>query len=531
MASSKKRTEGPIIGIDLGMTSVVSAFVPEPGKPPEVIPSERGMPTLPAAVSFPQQDTTVVGRAAQDRLTTDPTRTVAGIKRLLGRPISSQAVRDLSARVGYQIVDDGTGAAAIDIDGEIYTPASLAGFLLERSKHFAQEHLQMPVKRCVVAVPAYFNADQKDAVRMAGKRAGLEVVRLVHEPTAVALAYGYNRSGDARIAIVDMGGVRLDISIMEITGNVFDVVATGGDAYLGGANLDARLVEWILKNIHKKTGKDLSTEPQLLMKVRTAAEQAKRELTRFKAVDLQIPLEVGVKREKHKIAQLRLTRDTAEHLATDLVQRVTALLQHVLRERGLSTKDIDNVILVGGGTRTPMLRRNITEMFNEEPRSSIPPENVIAYGAALLADSLGRATKTANDVVPEPIGIALSDGRFMKIIDKNSKLPITRRVMIPTVRDNQNAMEVDLFQGATDELIDNDYLGTIVFSGLPDAKAGDAKLVVDLVVDEDRLLKVSSPEDGRSGETFEFETKGHAARSDDGEAPTPTFSVARSIGS
>jgi molecular chaperone DnaK len=515
----------PIIGIDMGMTSVIAAWVPTTGEPPEVIPAERGQPALAASVTFREGGAPVVGRAAQDALTTDPQHTVTGVKRLLGRKIGSQAVKDLNARVGFAIVEGEDGDASIEIRGRRYTPAEIAGLLLAQARKFARTTTGRAVKRCVIAVPAYFSNVQKDAVREAGRIAGLEVVKLVHEPTAVALAYGYNKTGDARIVIIDMGGVRLDVSVMEITGNVFDVVATGGDAYLGGANLDARLTEWILASVQKKYGRDLRGEPTLLMKVRTAAEQAKRELSRFRAVDLQIPLAVGAKGAD--IAQIRLTREVVEQLGEDIAQRVVGLVDHVLSERGLVPEDVDDVILVGGATRTPLLRNRITQAFGKEPRSSLAPEEVIALGAALLADSLSRANAAAVDVVRVPIGIALSDGRYMKIIDKDSRLPITRRVMIPTTRDNQRSVEVDLFEGEGPDIMEVDYLGTVVFPDVPEAKAGDSKLVVDLVLDVQRVLAVTSPEDGRVGERFEFRTREHAQRVQDPDAPTPELRVAR----
>ncbi|MBI2373401.1 MAG: Hsp70 family protein [Deltaproteobacteria bacterium] len=515
----------PIIGIDLGMTSVIAAYVPGPNAPPKVIPSERGASSLPAVVGFKAGKGAVVGKAAQDMLTTAPADTVTGVKRLLGRKATSQAVRDLQARVGFRIVPDGDGVA-IEVGGERLSPSEVAGLLLTQVRVFAEGHLGRPVKECVVAVPAYFNAQQKEAVKDAARRAKLEVVKIVHEPTAVALAYGYNKSGDSRILILDMGGIRLDVSVMEITGNVFDVVATGGDAYLGGANLDARITEWILTQIKKKFGKDLAREAPLLMKVRTAAEQAKRELSKFKAVDLQIPLEVGQKGKKPQIGALRLPKDTVEKLAEDLVARVINLVNHVLEERGLSAGDIDDVLLVGGGTRLPLLKNKLKEMFGKEPKATLPPEEVISLGAALLAESLRRGDTAPSDILKEPIGIALADGRFMRIIDKDSKLPITRRVMIPTTRDKQRAVEVDLFQGESDDLLNTEYLGTVVYEDIPEAKAGEAKIVVDLVLGMNRMLIVTSPEEGRDGEKFEIKTKEHESVKS-GAAIEPMLAVAK----
>lgn len=519
-----QKKPSPILGIDLGMTSAVAAVVPAGGETPEVVPLEKGSSAMAAIVSFPAGRSPVIGRAARDLVTTAPADTVTGVKRLLGRKVDSQAVRELSARVGYQLGAGPDGDVLILAGGQARSPAEVAGQLLARVTQLATEQLRAEVSRCVLAVPAYFNNVQKAAIKEAARLAGLEVLKLVHEPTAVALAYGYNRAGDSRVVILDMGGIRLDVSVMEITGNVFDVVATGGDPYLGGANLDARIAEWILANIKKKFGKDLALEPRLLMKVRTAAEQAKRELSRFKAVDLQIPLEHVAKGEKPKIGQLRLKAEVVEKLAEDLTSRVLALVKHVLKERGLTPKDIDDVILVGGATRLPLLRRRVSEVFGKEPRSELPPEEVIALGAALLADSIARGVSPDDAVVKEPVGIALADGRYMRIIDKDSKIPITRRVMIPTIRDEQEALELDLFQGAGEDIMDNEYLGTIVYRGIEAAKAGEAKVVVDLALDSNGVLLVTSPEDGRTNDRYEFSTKN--VPGEPAPTPAPVFHVA-----
>ena len=506
------------------MTSVIAAYIPGAGQLPTVIPAEKNLPTLASVVGFKEGARPVVGRAAHDMLTTSPALAITGIKRLLGRNHSSQAVRDLAARVGFEIVATEDGEAAVQIgDRRIQVP-EVAGILLDQVRRFAEKHLSESVRECVIAVPAYFNEAQKNAVREAAHLAGLEVRKLVHEPTAVALAYGYNKGGDARIVIIDVGGVRLDISVMEISGNVFDVVATGGDPYLGGANIDARIAEWILASIKKKHGRDLTSEPRLLQKVRTAAEQAKRELSRCRAVDLQIPLSVGTKDKKAKLGLLRLHLSTVEELAEDIVRRVLETTRRTLAERGLQVADIDDVILVGGATRMPLLRRQIEEFFGKPGRTNLPPEEVVALGAALLADSLRRDHHSRIDVVEESIGIALADGRYMRIIDKDSKLPITRRVMIPTVRDQQRSLEVDLFQGDGDDILDATYLGSVVYQHVAPAKAGEAKVIVDMALDVQRNLKLSSPEEGRDNEYFEFKTLGHAERS--GE-PVPFLNVAQ----
>lgn len=516
-----------VIGIDLGMTSVVAARVPSSGLPPRVIPHERGAKALPSAVARTDQGY-LVGRAARDMLTTHPDRAVTGLKRLLGRKASSQAVRDLSARVGFSVVEGPKGEARIELgEAEPTRVPELVAHLLAHVKKSAEAELGAEVRQCVIAVPAYFNDHQKSAVLEAAHLAGMSAKKLVHEPTAVALAYGFNKGGDARVVIVDMGGIRLDVSVMEIAGNVFDVVATGGDPYLGGANIDARITEWILDNITKRYGKNLRQEPRLLQKVRTAAEQAKRELSTCKAVDLQIPLAIGKRGEKVKVGLLRLHATTLEELAESVTRRVLSTIERTLAERGFRTSDIDDVLLVGGGTRIPLLRRRIGAWFEREPRATLPPEEVVAFGAALLADSLGRG-RGSDEMVETALGIALADGRYMRIIDRDSRLPITRRVMIPTVRDRQRVLEVDLFEGDDDDILEASYLGSIIFKGIPEAPAGEAKVVVDMSLDVDRTLRVTSPEPGRESELFELEVAGHPSRKN-GARPEPVFHLAQGL--
>ena len=528
MSDSDGDAEDRIIGIDLGMTSVIAAQVPVIGHAPKVIPSERGAAALASVVALRDGDRPLVGRAARDMVTTHPHHTITGIKRLLGRKANSQAVRDLANRVGFEVAAGPEGEARVRIGDRRVRIPEIASLLLEQVRRYAETELGSPIKNCVVAVPAYFSEVQKLAVREAAQLAGLNVKKLVHEPTAVALAYGFNKGSDARVVIVDMGGVRLDVSVMEIAGNVFDVVATGGDPYLGGANVDARIAEWILQSINRKHGQDLSREPRLLQKVRSASEQAKRELSRCKAVDLQIPLAVGNKDERVKVGLLRLHANTLEALAESIIRRVTDTIARTLSERGLQPSDIDDVLLVGGATRMPLLRRRVHALFDQEPRSSLPPEQVVALGAALLADSLRRVKKQTPDVLEVSVGIALADGRFMRIIDRESRLPITRRVMIPTVRDQQQCLELDLFESTEEDIIDATYLGTIVYQGIAPAVAGEAKVVVDLTLEVDRTLRISSPEAGREGEEFELAIIGHRSRKKSA-TPEPSFYVAQEM--
>ncbi len=520
-----KSGNGRVLGIDLGMTSAVAAYVPDTRDPPKIIPMDRGLPSLPAIVALQDGRKPLVGRAGLELRTLSPSCAISGVKRLLGRKAQSQAVKDLAIRVPFKIVSGEDDQVLIRAGKHELTAPEVAGILLDQVRRLAEKHLNERIDQCAIAVPAYFNREQKNALKEAAKLAGFKVRKLVHEPTAVALAYGYNRTGDARIVIIDMGGVRLDVSVMEITGNVFDVVATGGDPYLGGSNIDAKIADWILASIEQKYETDLRKQPLLLQKVHTAAEHAKRELSRVRAVDLQIPLAPSTEGKEPTIGRLRLRASTVEELANKSIGRVIKTIEKTLEARNLKVSDIDDIILVGGATRIPLLRRRTESYFGKKPRTSIPPEQAVALGTALLGDSLKREKTPRTDVLQESVGMALADGRFMQIISKNTKLPTTRRVMIPTVRDNQKTLELDLFEGDAEDIIDVSYLGTIVYQGLESAKAGEGRLIIDMSMDEHRLLTIRSPEQGRDNERFQFETKGHQNRTN-GSEPIPRLEVA-----
>lgn len=515
----------PIIGVDLGMTSVMAAYVPPGEEKPVVIKVSQKHASLPAVVAFRDGGQPMVGRAAFDMVTTQPALAISGVKRLIGRKANSNAVRELRDRVGYEI-PEGEAEVVVQVQGKAMRAPEIAGILLDQVRRSAEAQLGVPVTEAVLAVPAYFTEVQKQAVREAATLAGLTPAKLLHEPTAIALAYGYSDiSEPTRLLVVDMGGVRLDVSVLEVSGNVFDVVGSGGDPFLGGADFDDRIAAWILEQVEHEHGRRLAEEPLLLQKVRTAAELAKRELSGCEAVDLQIPLSLNKKGEEPDLAQLRLRKRTVEELTAELVDRVIDTVQRTLQNRQLSGEDLGAVLLASGATATPALKARLSELLGLSVQDHLPPQEVIAFGSALLADSLGREAPSGREVLEQPIGISLADGRFMRIIDKDSQIPITRRVMIPTARDKQQTLEVDLFQGEGDDILSVEYLGTIVYQGIAEAPAGEAKVVVDLHLDAERLLTVSSPEPGRDEERFELHALGHAAR--EGGEHEPELRVAK----
>ncbi len=509
---------GPLLGVDFGMTSVCAAVVLD-GQPPRMITGPRGDASLSVAVHYLFDGTPVVGWPRKKDV--PPARIVTGLKRLLGRSADSQVVHELGERVSFPIVADPAGFAGIDVDGRPFRVVDAAGLIFEQVFSRAHRFLGMKPAGAVVAVPAYFDENQKAAIREAGAKGGLARVELVHEPTAVALAYGINQSeGDTRVVVVDMGGVRMDVSILEVSGNVFDVVATGGDPYLGGLDVDARVTRWLRGRVQEEFGADVLTEAKVERRIRAAAEKAKLALAGTPAVDVHIPLSSATMASP-RVAKLRLDRSTLEALAADTVDRALRAIRRTLAEQGLRPDDVDDVFLAGGGCELAVLQRELATMFVHPPRCEIPPRHVIALGAALLADSLVKPSSTNVPTMERPVGMALADGRFMPIVEAGCQLPITRRVVIPSTRPQQRSIEIDLFAVDGADLQDGDYIGTVVFPGLAPAPVGEAKITVDVSIGSDGAIRVSSPESDRSQSVFDF------PRPDGADAVQPRFWVAQ----
>lgn len=526
-----KASKAPVIGIDLGMTSVVAAYLPSENAEPILLRASAKQAQLPAVVAFKDNGQPVVGRAAREMITTDPENAVVGIKRLLGRAFDTNAVRELQSRVGYRIVEGPHGEAQVQIQDRQLRITELVGILFDQLRRSAEQELGLAVGEAVIAVPAYFGEAQKQAVREAAKLARLEVRKLVHEPTAAALAYGFSdNSRPARILVVDLGGFRLDVSVMEVSSNVFDIVSSAGDPFLGGVDIDRRITQWVLSKVLQKTGRDLSQTPQLFQKVKTAAELAKQELAHCRAVDLQLPLSLKDAEGRQELITLRLRQTRVRALAQEVVDAALQTVAHALSSRGFQPGDIDTVILSGGSSRLPQLAEGLAELTGVTPRCEVPPEFAIAFGAARLAESLKRAPQDTREVLKQPIGIALADGRFMRIIEKDSRLPITRRVMIPTVRDQQQSIEVDVFQGEEDDIIQATYLGSVVFSDIEPQNAGEGRVTVDLSLSEKHLLTLTSPEPGRDHQHFEMHAAGFEA-GDEGTPQTQLFVAKRKTAS
>jgi len=479
-----------VLGIDLGTTNSCAAYVQH--GIPRVIPTEKGYNTLPSVVHFGASGKNTFGQAAKEQIVLHPKNTLYSTKRLLGRRFDSKAVQELIGFFSFEVVEGSNGLVEIQIGVDRVSPTAVAALLLEQLKAYAEAHIGECVTDAVICVPAYFSDVQRNAVKEAAKLAGLNVLRLCNEPTAASLAYGVNRSLQQRVLVYDLGGGTFDVSILELDQNMFEVVATGGDNFLGGADFDNRIIAWALEAFKAREDIDLSQDPITLQRLRGAAELAKCELSLLMNTELRLPY-VAEKRGKQVDLELTLSRDVLNQLCADLLARTISVTNSVLANRGLDVKDINEVILVGGMTRMPAVQAELSRLFTKPPKKGVHPDEVVALGAALLGDSLDQIDSvTLLDVLSVPIGVAAGGGKIMRIFGQNQSLPATQSMTLPTARDDQTRMEIDFFQGDSESVDDADYLGTLVFDGIPIRKAGEVKVKVDIELDAEGLVKISA---------------------------------------
>ncbi|MBI3178559.1 MAG: Hsp70 family protein [Deltaproteobacteria bacterium] len=478
-----------IIGIDLGTTNTCTAFVSN--KIPRVVPTEGGFNTMPSIVAFAEDGRVLVGQSAKDK--TSPERTIHGIKRLLGRQVTSRVVQELSGNFPYKIVAGENGEAAVEVGGRVYSCSEVQAHILKHIKRYAEIHLGEEIPEAVIAVPAYYNDHQRALVKAAGQLAGWTVRRIINEPTAAALAYGFNRGFDQKILIYDLGGGTFDVSILELTGNVFQVVATGGELFLGGADFDTRVQDWIIAEFKKRTKIDLRETPVALARVRAAAERAKIELSLLMNTEIRLP-NIVERRGKATDLELVLSRDLLNQLTKDLVARTITVVDALLKATAIDKSAIDEVIPVGGQTRMPLVVDAITTHFGKSPRKGIHPDECVALGAALLGDSLSKIDAvTLLDTLSVPIGIADSEGKLRVAVDRSVRLPHQADLEVPTSRDNQTSLELDLYQGEPQTPVrDCEYLGTLVYNGIPEAAAGAVQVKLELTMDAEGMLSVTA---------------------------------------
>jgi molecular chaperone DnaK len=480
-----------IIGIDLGTTNTCTAFVSN--KIPRVIPTESGFNTMPSVVTFAEDGSVLVGQAAKEHIVTSPKRTLHGIKRLLGRQFNSRSIQALRTYFNYEIVPGENGEAAVKVGREVHSCSEVQSHTLRQIKRYAEIHLGEEIPEVVIAVPAYYSDHQRALVKDAGTLAGWNVKRIVNEPTAAALAYGFNRGFDQKILIYDLGGGTFDVSILELTGNVFQVVATGGDMFLGGSDFDARIEDWIVEQFKSQHKVDLREDAPAMQRVRGAAERAKIELSLLANTQINQPAIID-RRGRPLDLELVLSRETLNSLAQDLVERTIAVIDELLAGQGIDKREIDEVIPVGGQTRMPLVVDSVTSHFGRSPRKGIHPDECVALGAALLGDSLAKIDAvTLLDTLSVPIGIADPGGKLDVVINKNVRLPVTEAVERATATDKQAEIEFDVYQGEPGTAIRNtEYLGTLKYVGLPEAPAGEVSARIEFSLDSEGMLTITA---------------------------------------
>jgi molecular chaperone DnaK len=464
-----------IVGIDLGTTNTCVAYVRN--RIPKVVPSDKGSLILPSVVALSGRGDFLVGGAAKDQMVTNPKNTIYGAKRLIGRKFNSKIVQDLRNYYSYEIVEGPEGDASVKLGGKVYSLPQVSSFVLAQIKTIAEQFLGGPVPEAVISVPAYYNDNQRAAVKEAGRLAGFEVKRIINEPTAAALSYGFNRSLDQTILVYDLGGGTFDVSVVNIRGNVFEVVATGGDTFLGGVDFDNRIMEHVLREYEREHKIDLSQSPMAMQRIKNAAEAAKIDLSLIPNVVIELPY-IDEKKGRPVDLRIPLSREKLNELTSDLVDRTFQICDRVLDEKGVVRAQISEIILVGGQSRMPLVQQKLQEHFGRPPRKGVHPDECVALGAALLADSLDQIDSvTLVDVLSMPIGYALPNGRFRKIIDKNQTIPFTKSFRLPPPREsNADVIELDIFQGDSDFIVDNEFLGSLKVPASASGKKIDFKL-------------------------------------------------------
>ncbi len=488
-----------IIGIDLGTTNSCVAIME--GKNARVIENEEGMRTTPSMVAFTEDGETLVGMPAKRQAVTNPTNTVFAVKRLIGRRFDDPVVRKDVDMVPYQIVRADNGDAWVEARGEKRAPSQISAAVLKKMKETAERHLGETVNRAVITVPAYFNDSQRQATKDAGKIAGLEVLRIINEPTAAALAYGLDKSKAQTIAVYDLGGGTFDISVLEIGDGVFEVKATNGDTFLGGEDFDKRLIDYMADEFKKEQGIDLRSDRLALQRLKEAAEKAKIELSSTMQTELNLPF-ITADKSGPKHLTMKMSRAKLEMLVGDLIDRTVEPCRMALKDAGLSPGDIDEVILVGGMTRMPKVVETVKTFFGKEPHKGVNPDEVVAVGAAIQAAVLSGEVKDVLllDVTPLSLGIETLGGVFTRLIDRNTTIPTKKSQVFSTAEDSQNAVTIRVFQGEREIAAQNKMLGQFDLVGIPPAPRGVPQIEVTFDIDANGIVNVSAKDKGTGRE-------------------------------
>ncbi|HSS79159.1 MAG TPA: molecular chaperone DnaK [Thermoanaerobaculia bacterium] len=486
-----------IIGIDLGTTNSVVAVME--GGEAKVIPNAEGNRTTPSVVAFAKNGERLVGQVAKRQSVTNPKNTVFSIKRFMGRKYDE--VREEMKMVPYEVERGDNGDVRVAIEGKKFSPPEISAMILGKLKQSAEDYLGEKVERAVITVPAYFNDAQRQATKDAGRIAGLNVERLVNEPTAAALAYGLDKKKDQTIAVYDFGGGTFDISILEVGEGVVEVKSTNGDTHLGGDNIDQRIMEWLLDEFKKDQGINLGNDPMAIQRLKEAAEKAKIELSSAQETDINLPF-ITADAAGPKHVNVRLTRPKLEQLVDDLIQRSIAPSRQAMKDAGVETKDIDEVVLVGGQTRMPAIQKLVKDLFGKEPHKGVNPDEVVAIGAAIQGGVLAGDVKDVLllDVTPLSLGIETLGGVFTKLIERNTTIPTRKSEIFSTAADNQNSVEVHVLQGEREMARDNRTLGKFHLVGIPSAPRGVPQVEVAFDIDANGIVHVSAKDLGTGKE-------------------------------
>ncbi len=490
---------GKVIGIDLGTTNSCVAIMD--GSQPKVIENAEGARTTPSIVAF-TEDERLVGQPAKRQAVTNPDNTIFGVKRLIGRRVDDAEVEKDKKMVPYAIVDGGNGDAWVEARGEKYSPSQISAFTLGKMKETAESYLGEDVTQAVITVPAYFNDAQRQATKDAGKIAGLEVLRIINEPTAAALAYGLDKEETQTIAVYDLGGGTFDVTILEIDDGLFEVKSTNGDTFLGGEDFDMRIVNYLADEFKKEHGVDLSADKMALQRLKEAAEKAKIELSSTSQTEINQPfISMGSNGQPLHMV-MKLTRAKLESLVSDLIKKSMKPCQAALKDAGLSAGDVDEVVLVGGMTRMPKVIEEVTKFFGKEPHKGVNPDEVVAMGAAIQAGVLQGDVKDVVllDVTPLSLGIETLGGVFTRLIDRNTTIPTKKSQVFSTAEDNQNAVTIRCFQGEREMAADNKILGQFNLEEIPPAPRGMPQIEVTFDIDANGIVSVSAKDKGTGKE-------------------------------